>query len=266
MSQHDNRNDGVFRCIVESYIETATPVGSRIVSKKYPGHLSPATIRNVMADLEEAGLIHQPHTSAGRVPTDRGYRHYVDAFVTPEHADFEVPDVRPLLQELANIEDAAERMSRLLADLTRNAGVMYLKKVHRISYLADLPREAESPAEEGPVNDRLYVEGTSHIFEQPEFQSPNRIRSLLRAFEEKERLAALLEGDLAREDVQVHIGGEVGSEGLEGVSMITKEYSVNGLPAGCLGVIGPTRMRYDQAIGVVTKLADAMTAFLNELL
>ncbi|MDA8168708.1 MAG: heat-inducible transcriptional repressor HrcA [Nitrospiraceae bacterium] len=79
----NKRTEQVLFAIVQSYIASHEPVGSRFVTKKYSFNLSPATIRNIMADLEELGFLIQPHTSAGRVPTDRGYRFYVDYL--PEH-------------------------------------------------------------------------------------------------------------------------------------------------------------------------------------
>src|SRR4051812_12885264 len=82
---HDHeRCDKIFDVIVTSYIETAEPVGSRTISKRSDLGLSPASIRNVMADLEDQGLLMQPHTSAGRVPTDKGYRYWVDSLMKPE--------------------------------------------------------------------------------------------------------------------------------------------------------------------------------------
>ena len=79
----DERSRQVLFAVIESYISKPEPVGSRFVTKKYPSGFSPATIRNIMADLEEMGLLAQPHTSAGRVPTARGYRYYVDALLHP---------------------------------------------------------------------------------------------------------------------------------------------------------------------------------------
>ncbi len=79
----DERSRQVLFAVIESYIHKPEPVGSRFVTKKYPIGFSPATIRNIMADLEDLGLLAQPHTSAGRVPTDRGYRYYVDALLKP---------------------------------------------------------------------------------------------------------------------------------------------------------------------------------------
>ncbi len=83
--QLDERKKSILLEVVNDYIQKAEPVGSRSVAKKHSEKLSPATIRNVMADLEELGYLHQPHTSAGRVPTDQGYRFYVDTLLAPRH-------------------------------------------------------------------------------------------------------------------------------------------------------------------------------------
>ena len=77
----NERSREVFRLIVDGYVATGDPVGSRTVSRLLAQHLSPATIRNVMADLEEAGLLYAPHTSAGRLPTEAGLRLFVDGFL-----------------------------------------------------------------------------------------------------------------------------------------------------------------------------------------
>ena len=79
----DDRKKRILRAIIDDYIETAEPIGSRSIARKHEIGLSSATIRNEMADLEELGYITQPHTSAGRVPSDKGYRFYVDQIVKP---------------------------------------------------------------------------------------------------------------------------------------------------------------------------------------
>ena len=80
----DERSKVVLLAVIDKYIESAEPVGSRTIAKIHPGHLSPATLRNVMADLEEQDFLSQPHTSAGRVPTDKGYRFYVNRLLRPQ--------------------------------------------------------------------------------------------------------------------------------------------------------------------------------------
>ncbi len=107
------RHQGVLRAIVQDYIRTAEPVGSRTISRKYGFSLSPATIRTIMADLEELGYLAQPHTSAGRVPTDKGYRLYVDNLM----------DRTPLSrEEVEQIEQHVGPSASELDDLSREAG------------------------------------------------------------------------------------------------------------------------------------------------
>ena len=80
----EERSKAVLLAVIDKYIETAEPVGSRTIAKVHPEHLSSATLRNVMADLEERGFLNQPHKSAGRIPTDKGYRFYVDHLLRPQ--------------------------------------------------------------------------------------------------------------------------------------------------------------------------------------
>ncbi len=83
----DERSQNVLFAVIQCYISSPGPVGSRVVTKKFSFGLSPATIRNIMSDLEEMGYLHQPHTSAGRVPTDVGYRYYVDSITNEDKKD-----------------------------------------------------------------------------------------------------------------------------------------------------------------------------------
>jgi heat-inducible transcriptional repressor len=119
----DRRNREVLRAVIRNFIETGEPVGSRTIAKLYEERLSAATIRNIMADLEEAGFLMQPHTSAGRVPTDRGYRYYVDSLLS----EAEIPrsdreKVAEVFSQPRNLSDAMEEISRLLSRLTRQVG------------------------------------------------------------------------------------------------------------------------------------------------
>ncbi len=266
MRHDDNRLDKVFQCIVESYIDTAVPVGSRMVSKRYGGHLSPASIRNVMADLEEMGLIHQPHTSAGRVPTDRGYRYYVDSLMGTKAArrDMELPNLDRLLGHSQDLEEAAEKVSRILASLTRNAGFLLLKEIRRVAYLAELEESVAQHTPQPGARQFLYVDGASNILEQPEFSNLERIQALMRAFELKESLARFLQREIGSE-LRIYIGNEVECEDLKNVSIVVKRYSRRGVPVGDLGVIGPTRMNYDETCAIVERMADSMTEYLEEL-
>ncbi len=121
-----DRERRVFLSIVRSFIKTAEPVGSRYLSKHHHLDISPATIRNVMTDLEEKGLICQPHTSAGRIPTDSGYRQYVDSLVgVVKLTDTEK---RSIVEQLAkfseDIDLIIEKASRVLSDISNQLGVV----------------------------------------------------------------------------------------------------------------------------------------------
>lgn len=111
------RNRAVLNAIVQDYIETAEPVGSKAISKKSGIHLSPATIRNIMADLEEIGLITQPHISAGRVPTERGLRFYVNSILEIRPlADSEKRRINNYLRESSQeVDELLKTTSKMLA-------------------------------------------------------------------------------------------------------------------------------------------------------
>lgn len=123
ITDFEQRRKKILELIIEAYVLTASPVGSEMVSRKLRSSLSPATIRNIMGELEDAGLIEQPHTSAGRVPTDHGYRVYVDSVMDIRHLPpEEIRQMETLIQppEL-EVEQLLERASALLAELTQQA-------------------------------------------------------------------------------------------------------------------------------------------------
>ncbi len=125
----NDRSLQLLKTLVERYISEGQPVGSRILSKDSELKLSPATIRNVMADLEDLGLIHSPHTSAGRIPTVSGYRLFVDSLLTVKPLDSK--EINRLYQGLSETEDPSHMIgtaSKLMADLTRMAGVVTMPK------------------------------------------------------------------------------------------------------------------------------------------
>jgi heat-inducible transcriptional repressor len=129
----NERSLQLLKTLVERYISDGQPVGSRILSKDSDLKLSPATIRNVMADLEDLGLIHSPHTSAGRIPTVSGYRLFVDSLLTVKPLDSN--EINRLYQGLSETEDThlIGAASKLMADLTRMAGVVTMPKRELVS-------------------------------------------------------------------------------------------------------------------------------------
>ena len=164
LSALDARSREIFRRIVESYLANGEPVGSRSLSRLLPMTLSPASIRNVMQDLEELGLIYAPHTSAGRLPTQGGLRFYVDALLEfGGLAHEERTRIERQAREAAEsgFENALTRTTMLLSDLTRGAGLVLTTKddvrVRHIEFVRVEPEKALAVlvAEDGAVENRV---------------------------------------------------------------------------------------------------------------
>ena len=242
MKELNARQREVLGMIVRHYVETAEPVGSRFISRKLD--LSSATIRNVMADLEDMGLIAQPHTSAGRIPTDRGYRYFIDSLMHLKHLNER--STRSVHDEYScavkSLEDVLQRATHLMSDMTNYVGLTLFAQY-----------------------DRLYLDGTSHIVEQPEFQDLKKLYALLHCLEQKRDLLSLLSHDFDSDKLTIHIGRENATGSLSDCSVVTKGYKVKGKVSGRLGVIGPKRMVYERVIPAVEYLADTVTHILDEL-
>lgn len=136
--KRDMLEDRVFRvlwAVVDSYISNPDPVGSRYITRKYGFNLSPATIRNIMADLEEMGYLMQPHTSAGRVPTDKGYRFYVDSMESLKSEWAEDSLLKDLRRRLENIKDDINELlnetTRTISEVTHYLGIAVPPKPDR---------------------------------------------------------------------------------------------------------------------------------------
>lgn len=124
--QMNERKKKILQAIVQDYVTTAEPVGSRTIAKKFDLGISPATIRNEMSDMEELGLIEQPHTSAGRIPSDAGYRYYVDWLMEKHRLSKEAKDVieRETTRHIAEIQTVIAHSSKLLSELTHLTSVV----------------------------------------------------------------------------------------------------------------------------------------------
>lgn len=124
--QMDDRKKKILRAIIQDYIASAEPIGSRTIARKFDLGVSPATIRNEMSDLEELGLIEQPHTSAGRVPSDAGYRYYVDFLMDPPELqnDDRILIERETTHRIHEIQEVITQTSKLLSQLTSLTSVV----------------------------------------------------------------------------------------------------------------------------------------------
>src|SRR5437764_6919791 len=163
LAQLNERSREIFRQIVESYLTTGEPLGSRNLSRLITTPLSPASVRNVMADLEQLGLVYAPHTSAGRLPTETGLRFFVDALM--QVGDLTDDDRRKIEGQVAaagkSVENVLTEASQMLSGLTHSAGVVLATKSNmRLKHIEFVRLEAERAlvvlvAEDGQVENRI---------------------------------------------------------------------------------------------------------------
>lgn len=141
------RQQRILKAIVEDYVFTAEPVGSRTLSKKFDFGLSPATLRNEMADLEEGGFLRQPHTSAGRIPSDAGYRVFVDLLMEPAGAlpEAELRVLERFRIDARDLDDILQQTAKVTAVLTQCTAIVRPPRLHatRIQYIQLLPLNAQ---------------------------------------------------------------------------------------------------------------------------
>lgn len=241
----DKRRKEVLQAIVEAYIESAAPVSSQAIAQRLHQRISTATIRNVMAELDELGFVWQPHTSAGRIPTDQGYRYYIDTLA-------EIGQLNPEEKGLIPTRPLPEKdaFDELLAEF-----------LHTLSNFSGYTALAFSAI----TDERLYIERTSCILEQPEFQNIPKLASILRAFEQQKPLLEIMRQDLEPDGVKVHIGKENPCVDIQECSLIVSNFKLNKKNMGTMGIIGPRRMSYPKAISTVNYITQALSERLSGL-
>ena len=235
----------ILRAIVDEYVATQEPVGSKAIAERHGLVISPATIRNEMAVLEDEGLITQPHTSAGRIPTDLGYRVFVDKLATVKPlSPAERRAIETFLDEANNLEQLMKRSAKLLADITKQVAV--------ITY----PIIGESHSSE-----KMAISGTANLARSGEDLGKS-LSPILEALEEQVVLMRLL--DEANSTVHVRIGREQLETNLQTTSLVSVGYGANAAQLGAVGVLGPTRMDYAASIAAVDTVARYVGRFLIE--
>ena len=233
-----DRQLAILTAIIEQYAEIAVPVGSVTLAKLFG--VSSATIRSEMARLEEMGLIMQPHTSAGRIPTDKGYRLYVNSITEAQGEDMPALDrsARAIEARVATHNDSASRAIRSavdsLVDLTQNLGI-------------------------ATIGDQLYMSGIGNLFSQPEFAQGAHTQAVARLLD---NLEPWLREAAPNEPLNVYIGAENPIGKSSGASLIISRFRSPYSDRSYIGVLGPTRQSY----GRVMRLVRHAGAMLEEVL
>lgn len=245
------RRNKVFECIVTAYVELGAPVGSVTLCNRSNLNLSSATIRNIMAELEELGYITQPHTSAGRVPTDTGYRFYVDNIMESDIVT---------RQEQEDICSACS-FAKSQLDAFLGAALKLLSDISNELSLVLFPK----PREDTPEEIKLASFGLHHLFRQPEFKDISRSNRLIEALEEKRELLGFVEENVDEGQVRVFIGAENRCSQMQDCSVILSGYGTQDNTTGAIGLIGPTRMPYRKLIPIVGFIANYISRELEEI-
>jgi len=223
------RQEAILDAIIRDYVETAEPVGSLNLGEKFDFPFSPATIRGEMAELEKLGYISQPHTSAGRVPTDKGYRYFVNLMVTQTKAlarqdEHEIK--HKMLEQHMRYEKLIDLAAKTLAESTGNVGIV-------------------------GVSGLIYSHGLANLFSQPEFQDSD---NAVRAAEILDRMHELVAEIPNVVNPIVFIGSESPFSAAAGCSLVVTGFETPYNTIGRLAVLGPTRMDYEKVIAVVEEI------------
>ena len=340
----DPRTQAILRAVIEEYVRTATPVGSQTLVERYRLSVSSATVRNVLADLESAGYLTHPHTSAGRIPTDAGYRLYVES-IGPAVALAPVEQLM-IRHQFGQVEFASEQWFRLaaatLAGTSHAAGLATPAKpractVKRIDLLLNSSRLAglvlvlvdgpvkqalvplDEPREEAELdviarllNERLagrdargvaveleslagrpqvpplaladgervermmrdfdaaavedvFSDGLLNVMDEPEFAASEKLRRVFGVLQDRDYLGGLVERVARQGGVKVLIGTENEAPEMQEVSLVLAAYGEPERGLGVVGVLGPTRMAYPQAIGSVRYVSGLMNELVEQL-
>ncbi len=219
-----DRQAQILATIIEQYAEVAVPVGSVTLAKLFA--VSPATIRAEMARLEEMGLIAQPHTSAGRVPTDKGYRFYVNQISGAETSQSD-RGIKAIESRVNTHSDHAGRAIRgavdSLVDLTHNLGL-------------------------ATIGDQLYMSGMGNLFSQPEFAGGDAARQVAMLLD---NLEPWLREAAPNEPLNVYIGAENPIGKASGCSLIISRFRSPFSDRSYIGILGPTRQSYGRVMSLV---------------
>lgn len=225
----EERRARLLRVIIEEYIASAQPVGSQSLVSRYNLEVSPATVRNWCVELEEEGLLTQPHTSGGRIPTERGFQTYVAQFVVPKACP---KRERDLLEHAYLSEGDTERRMKQLA-----------KALAEVSELAVVAAIGEADT---------YYTGLSHLFSQPEFRDWQRVVSLTEVLDRLDG-ALLQTRQIQLDEPRIFLGTECPFGQVCGSIMLSVGTSM-------IGILGPIRMEYQDLYRLMIGVRDVVLA------
>lgn len=219
----NSRQQQILAAIIKEYTETALPVSSHVLVEKFHIDASPATVRNDMMYLEKAGYLHQPHVSAGRVPTDEGYRFFVEEIM--KDRELSRKEQQRLQEEVLKLKAKNQAMGRTTAKL-----LSALSGNFAISGIVE--------------KDEFYDFGMKELLEQPEFRSLDEMCKLAEALDYIDEKVEVLLKKLKKGETKIFIGKENPISEISNCAMVVSSYEMKDGERGILALIGPKRMEY----------------------
>lgn len=233
-----SRQVQILKAVIEEYLETAEPVGSDTIDKKYNLGVSPATIRNEMVNLSEQGYLKQPHTSAGRIPTATALKLYVKELMNKKNLSVadEVSMKERIWETKDDLNTLLQESAKVLAERTKSIGIAF----------TDDDKHA-------------YHAGYAHILDAPEFFDLDVTRTVLSLLEETRQLDTIFNRVWGDDVVHLVLGEDLGNVYLEPVSIMFTDFTCANRHCS-LGVIGPSRLNYQRVVPMLEYFHDLITS------
>jgi heat-inducible transcriptional repressor len=229
------RQTQILKAIIDEYVQTAEPVGSESLEKKYNLGVSPATVRNEMVSLTKMGYLRQPHTSSGRIPSPMAMKFYIDQLMEERQMSLadEVKVKEGVKEKNVDIDHLLNRATHELSEVTQSLAICALDK-----------------------SDRVWHAGYSHVFENPEFSNFESTSRLFSFLEEIGLMQELLFRRMTGQSpVEVVFGEELGWPGFNPIGVVGSHFEIDGCQ-GAFGVVGSTRLEYSRVIPVIRYFKD----------
>lgn len=235
------RQQKILEAVIKEYVDTAEPVSSGVLVKKYNFGFSPATIRADMKELEKEGYLYQPHTSAGRVPTDKGYRFFIDSLMKrKELAAKEQEALQKGLAPIPNFESLMPRIASLLAEMSSNLAIT--------SWF-----DYDEP--------RIFKAGEGRLLKEPEFLDFDYFHQMADVLNYLDRNIEEFFDIIKDETVGIYIGKENPVKQMKGLSMIVSGQKSRSGNRGLIAILGPQRMHYDRNIALIEYIRNLLENF-----
>ena len=229
-----SRQELILSLVVKEYVDLAIPVSSSLLAEKYNLDLSPATIRTEMLELENEGYLYQPHTSAGRIPTDKGFRYFVDELM--QEKELTKREQNSLEVEILKLKTQNKMLARTTAKL-----------LSAMSGNLAVSRVVDS--------DDFYKSGIQKLLSQPEFSNLDSVSKIAEVIDYLDESLDGLSKELRnKSEIEVFIGKENPISSISECSMVVSKYNMKNGEEGLLAIIGPKRMKYSRNVSLIDYL------------